>query len=449
MQRGVFLFKRLLFLFLAVSAVSLVITGCGGGGSASNSTEDANKTAVRAHLADAYLWYNQIVDVVPANYTTAPDYFDALLVRSSDRFSFSLPIADATSQLQEGKETGFGIRWGVTGSRIFALYVDPNSQVANVITRGAELTAVNGLNLAFLSTDDLNNALFPGQPGKSVSITFRLPGTSTTQTRSMVTGTFDSTTVGQPSVFALAGGARVGYLLFNQHLPVSESALSQAMTYFKQQGITELVLDMRYNGGGYLFIAEEVASMIGGAAVQGQVFEQLIFNARHPEKTGDAANTHGFPARDTNNSLLPQLGLSRVFVLTGSSTCSASESIINGLAPFVQVVQIGRTTCGKPYGSIQHDIGNQAYFALQFEGVNANGTDNYKAGFTPTCTVDDDLNYPLGDQREERLKAALYYAANNSCPAPTTVTLPKGLADSIPAGDVQILGEKPGLKLVK
>lgn len=445
------MFKRLMFLFLAVSAVSLVVTGCGGGGggAAPNSVEDANKTAVRAHLADAYFWYDQIVDVVPSNYTTAPDYFDALLVRQSDRFSFSLPIADATSQLQEGKETGFGIRWGVTGSRIFALYVDPNSQVANVITRGAELTAVNGSAPTSLSADYLNNALFPGQPGKSVSLTFRLPGTSMTQTRSMVSETFDSTTVGQPSTITPTGGAKVGYLLFNQHLLVSETALNQAMTYFKQQGITELVLDMRYNGGGYLFVAEEVASMIGGVAVQGQVFERLIFNAKHPEQTQDPGNTLHFTAQDSQKHSLPQLGLSRVFVLTGSSTCSASESIINGLAPYVQVVRIGRTTCGKPYGSMQYDIGNQAYFALQFEGVNANGTDNYKAGFTPTCTVDDDLKYPLGDQREERLKAALYYAANNSCPPATTVTLPKGVSDSIPAGDVQMLGEKPGLKLVK
>src|SRR6185369_7874047 len=221
--------------------------------------------------------------------------------------------------------------------------------------------------------------------------------------------------------------------------------------FFKQQAVSELVLDLRYNPGGYLRIAEEVASMIGGAAVQGKVFEKLLFNGRHPEKTNDPRNTWLFSELDSNGAPLPLLDLQRVFVLTGQNTCSASESIINGLLPYLQVVRIGATTCGKPYGFLQTNHDQEAYFDIQFEGVNANGSDDYKSGFAPTCQVSDDLNYPLGDIREARLNAALYYIGNNTCPPiPKVALLKAALAGDIPArGEVQPIERKPGLKLLR
>jgi C-terminal processing protease CtpA/Prc len=223
------------------------------------------------------------------------------------------------------------------------------------------------------------------------------------------------------------------------------------MAYFKQQGVSEVVLDLRYNGGGYLFIAQEVASMLGGAAVQGRVFEKLLFNNKHPEKTNNPDNTYLFSSLARNGAALPQLGLTRVFVLTSSNTCSASEAIINGLAPFVEVIRIGTTTCGKPYGFVQANHDQQAYFAIQFEGVNANGLDNYKTGFSPTCQVSDDLNYPLGDTREARLNTALYYMNNNVCPATPSVSMPKSVMsdNAIVNADDQLIGQKPSLKILQ
>jgi carboxyl-terminal processing protease len=438
---------------LILAGLSL-LAGCGGGSgsssAAANTTQNIDKAWVRAHLADVYLWNNEIVDVPAANYPTAPAYFDGLLVKSRDRFSFSMPLAEAVSTLQEGLETGYGIKWGWgAAGRLYAYYVDPSSPAAALITRGTEVTAINGKAVTTLSSSDLNSALFPSQQGASLNLTLRAPGTSASQTKGLTAATFSATTVGQPLILTLPGGGKAGYLLFNEHLPTAEQALANAMTFFKQQGVAELVLDMRYNPGGYLLIAEELASMVGGTAVQGKVFEKLRFNSQHPEKTSDPDNTRLFSALDSNGALLPMLGLSRVFVLTGAGTCSASEAIINGLLPYVQVIRLGWTTCGKPYGFMQTNYDQQAYFAIQFEGVNAAGTDDYKSGFAPTCQVADDLNYPLGDSREARLNAALYYMSN-SCPPATTVSLPKAvLSGAIPvSGDVQLIGQKPGLKLL-
>jgi C-terminal processing protease CtpA/Prc len=443
--------KRLLLFLVGLS----LLAGCGGGGSSSSdahSDQSAEKAWVRAHLDDVYLWYDEIVDVPSANYATAPAYFDGLLVKSRDRFSFSMPLAEAVSTLQLGRETGYGVTWGWDAAgRLYAWYVDPNSPAATLITRGTELTGINGKAVSTLDTYSVDSALFPGQAGTAITLTYRSPGGNAIHTQSLISATFSVTTVDQPQIVHRTDGGKVGYLLFNKHLLTSEQLLADSMRYFQQQGIGELVLDMRYNPGGYLSIAEEVASMIGGAAVQGKVFERQLFNSKHPEKTGDPANTLYFSERDSKGNPLPMLDLSRVFVLTGANTCSASEAVINGLLPHIQVIRVGWTTCGKPYGFIQTNYDQQAYFAVQMEAVNANGTGKYTVGFPPTCQVADDLNHSLGDSREARLSAALYYMSNNSCPAAAMASLPKAVSsNTVPGnGEIRMIGRKPELKLLR
>lgn len=435
-------------LILALLLLLAVLAGCGDSSAPAGAGLEAQRAWVRAHLDDVYLWRGEIVDVPPANYASAPDYFDALLVKAKDRFSYSMPKAVAASELRAGLQTGFGVKWGWGApGRLFAYHVDPYSPAAGSISRGTEVISINGRPVAQLASSSLGAALFPGKAGASTSMVIRSPGSSANRSATLVSADFTTSPVGQPTIVALAQGGKGGYLLFNEHILTAEQGLVNAMTYFKQQGVSDVVLDLRYNGGGFLHIAEEVASMLGGVALQGKVFERLLFNDRHPERTNDPQNTVLFSLLDQNGAALPQLGLRRVLVITGANTCSASESIINGLLPYLPVIRIGATTCGKPYGSVQTDYDQQAYFALQVEGVNANGLDDYKSGFMPTCQVADDLKYPLGDIREARLSSAIYYMNNNVCPATGTVSLPKALATD--QGDVQLIGPKPPLKIVQ
>jgi hypothetical protein len=145
---------------------------------------------------------------------------------------------------------------------------------------------------------------------------------------------------------------------------------------------------------------------------------------------------------------LPTLNLPRVVVLTGSNTCSASESIINGLIGVgVRVVQIGSTTCGKPYGFYPQDNCGTTYFSIQLKGVNDQGFGDYADGFspanatgtagvqTPGCAVADDLDHALGDPTEARLAAALGYLANGSCPAASAMPSVAGEAEAPVPGD--------------
>jgi carboxyl-terminal processing protease len=176
----------------------------------------------------------------------------------------------------------------------------------------------------------------------------------------------------------------------------------------------------------------------GPGPTAGNTFERIVFNDKYPTTdpvTG--APLTPLPFLTTSQGFsgpkgrpLPALGLSRVFVLTSSNTCSASESIINGLRGIgLQVIEVGTTTCGKPYGFYPQDNCGTTYFSIEFKGVNATGFGDYPDGFSPAnttgvvgvtvpgCSVGDDFTHALGDPTEGRLAAALGYARSQDCPA--------------------------------
>jgi len=230
-------------------------------------------------------------------------------------------------------------------------------------------------------------------------------------------------------------------MLFNDHIATAELGLVEAVNQLDAgDGIDDLVLDIRYNGGGFLALASELAYMIAGPdATAKRTFELTQFNDKHPADdpvTGRRISatpfydtTLGPPFSAPADEPLPTLSLPRVFIITGSSTCSASESIINSLRGVdVEVIQIGSTTCGKPYGFYPADNCGTTYFTIQFRGVNDKGFGDYSDGFSPAntegvvgvvlpgCSVPDDFSAALGDPNEARLAAALTYRATQGCP---------------------------------
>lgn len=410
---------------------------------------------LRSWINDTYLWYSEVPDLDPNGYVAPEDYFDLLKTSAStasgapkDKFHFTYPTAEWEALSQSGVSAGYGAQWFVINAtpprNIVVAYVEPDSPAAAAgLMRGDKVLQIDGADAVNGSTqaevDALNAALFPD--GIDRQHQFQLePIAGPAYDVSLTSANITSTPVQNVSVIPTAAGS-VGYMLFNDHIATSELQLVQAINDLKAQNVTDLMLDIRYNGGGFLDIASELAFMIAGPArTSGQTFERLTFNDKYANTdpvTGQAltptpfhSTTQDFSAGDGNP--LPTLNLNRVFVLTGSGTCSASESIINSLRGVgVEVVQIGGTTCGKPYGFYATPNCGTTYFAIQFKGVNAQGFGDYTDGFSPQntasvagekiagCSVADDFSHALGDRNEARLSAAIDYLESGGATCPT------------------------------
>jgi hypothetical protein len=411
---------------------------------------------LRSWTNDLYLWYSEAPDLNPANYTTAA-YFPLLkssatdtLGQPKDKFHFIYPTSTWEALAVLGQNVGYGAQFillqPAPPRRIVVAYTDPGSPAATApasLPRGASVLSIDGVDAVNGNTQAdvnvLNAGLFPSTVGESH--TFSIQDSSAASPRTVVLKAVDVTDVPVQDVMVLSGTS-TGYVLFNDQLATSEAALINAVNTLKGAGITDLFVDIRYNGGGFLDIASELAYMIAGPGpTAGQTFELQQFNGKHPSTdpvTGSPitptpfhTTTQGFST--TAGQPLPTLNLTRVFVLTTSATCSASEAVMNGLAGVgVHVIQIGGTTCGKPYGFYPQDNCGTTYFSIEFHGVNAQGFGDYPDGFSigsgsgatfPGCPVSDDFTHPLGDPNESLLFVAQHYELNQTC-----VTPPAGIA---------------------
>lgn len=404
---------------------------------------DLEKTWVRGWIDETYLWYGEVPATLKASdYATPIAWFNVLKTpattasgRAKDRFHFTYDTEVYRQLSQGGVSAGYGMETATVRSSpprdIRIAFVEPNSPAATaMLQRGAKLLTIDGVNVVSATgtanVNVINGALVPKALGESHSFTFDMNGTQSTV--QLTAQKIISTPVQDVTVIPTAGGP-VGYLLFNDHVTTSEPLLIDAVNGFKSAGINDLVLDMRYNGGGQLNIASRLAYMISSPAVTaGKTFEQLVFNDKNPFHQTATQTLTPFLATSNSGQPLPTLGLSRVTVLTGPDTCSASESVINSLRGVgVTVNLVGGTTCGKPYGFIPQDNCGTTYFAIQFKGANQQGYGDYSDGFAPdaNCAVADDFGHPLGDPAEARLAAALNLRSAGACPVPgSTKTAP-------------------------
>ena len=422
---------------------------------------DTEKAWLRSWIDETYFWYQDVrglpaATLDPANSATPLEYFNKLKSpattasgKDKDEFHFTYPTPEWIALSQAGVSYGYGFQVALVDDTApdrvaMVAYVEPGSPaVAAGITRGTTLVGVDGVDVADGAAAVVNAGLFPKAAGDHTFV-IRDVGASTDRTVTLTAQALASTPVLKVATLP-APNQSVGYILFNDHNAPAEGQLVAAINTLKAAAVTDLVLDVRYNGGGYLDIAAELAYMIAGPAnMAGKFFERLNYNNRDPfnqslsERTTDFLNvSQGFSGGPSGQTL-PTLGLNRVFVLTSADTCSASESIVNGLrGAGVTVHLVGGTTCGKPYGFYPQDNCGTTYFAIQFQGVNFLGFGDYADGFAPTCTVADDFAHALGDPAENQLEVALGLRNTGACTAPTSMRAQAlGIARRIDSGPV-------------
>jgi len=427
-------------------------------------TTDENNW-LRSWTHELYLWYDEVQDADPSLSTTA-QYFQLMKTMETtpsgapkDRFHFTYATSVWEQLSGAGVEVDYGVQFEIVKSTpprsVEIGYVETNIPTADRsqnLVRGDKVLAVDGADVVNAtdqaSINTINAGLSPATSGESHTFTIEDPGSSTPRTVTLTAASVTSTPVLMEKTVTGVNGATVGYILYNSQVATAESELISAINDLKSRGVTDLVLDLRYDGGGLLDLASELGYMIGGTQTAGQTFELEQFNNQHTTTnpvTGEPIaptlfhnTTQGFST--TAGQALPTLNMVRVAVITGQDTCSASESIINGLQGVgVTVYQIGSTTCGKPYGFYPQDNCGTTYFSIEFQGVNAKGFGDYGDGFSPAnttpavgalvpgCSVGDDFGHALGDPAEGRLATALAYLANpqpSTCPSPPTGNAP-------------------------
>jgi hypothetical protein len=431
----------------------------------------ANEKAwLRAYVDAAYLWYNEVpsIDANAAPFSgpmsqldgrgvplPISNYFEALKTpaitpsgKRRDQFSFTYPTKAWNDLSQSGVSAGYGVEWKRISSspprnwRVAFVQLGTPAATAG-LQRGDTLKTVDGVDFANGSdVNAINAALFP-QVGTTHSFVLARVGSADVSVN-MTAANVTLTPVPQTKTFTNSNGAKVGYILFNDHIATSEAQLIAAVNQLKTDNVTELILDLRYNGGGYLFIASRLSYMIaGGTRTQGKFFEKLQYNSKRTTENNQAATPFYDTAcilnnqfQCTSNQPLPTLNLGRVYVLVQGDTCSASEAIVNGLRGIdVDVQLIGTNTCGKPYGFTAKDNCGISYFPVEFQGNNYKGFGDYADGFIPAgtgttannvpgCRVNDDLSKPLGDATEAMIATALFRQANpTSCPNPALASI--------------------------
>jgi len=366
-----------------------------------------------------YLWQAEVPDLADKRFTSNAEYetflnnfsspenvFENLLYRPPDLYNtnivdrYSWMVSDYLTLEQQlgGTTKNNGVEYGlslVNSDKVigYVRYIVPNSNASNKdIKRGEVFYAVNGTSLTLTNYRSLLNGSNENYTLNFANLTYDTNNNPiiTPNGKSLA---FTKTSLAENPIFIKkvinSGQHKIGYLMYNGFYDSYDSELNDAFGYFKSEGVTELVLDLRYNGGGSVLTATRLASMITGQ-FNGKVFNELAYNNKKSYLNRKYTFTSTINGKSINS-----LNLSTVYVLTTKSTASASELIINGLDPYIKVVQIGDATYGKDVASVtlydssgfaKKNVNTSHRYAMQLivaHSINSVGFGDYLDGLEP------------------------------------------------------------------
>lgn len=443
---------------IAAISIALLLSSCGGGGG--NNASGGNNIAVlppggggatpapsptpsTCSLVSRQNWAKDQIDewylfpeTIPASLSPTPfnsvqAYIDALTAtargQGRDRFfTFITSIADENAFLASGATAGFGIRlsYDEAAARLFVMEAFEGAPaLAAGIDRGSEILAIGTTSNSLQTVASLfasggrstvSQALGPSTAGTTRTLRLReIDGTETTVTVSKANFSIQPVSPRYGIRILDNGGTKVGYVNLRTFIDSAEQQLRDAFSQFQNEGITEVIIDFRYNGGGLVRTAELFADLLGGARVASDVQGLTRFR---PSKS---ANNETRNFRQQSQSIAPT---KIAFVTTGSSA-SASELVINAMIPYLEnnLALIGSDTFGKPVGQIGLDQTacddriRIVAFATENADSNADYFDGLASSVANSCEAPDDLTVALGDPAEASIARALGFLSGASC----------------------------------
>ncbi|PWG80732.1 S41 family peptidase [Pararcticibacter amylolyticus] len=448
-------FLKLLFLLFIVP---VVFAGC-----KKNSHKDEIdqetllKDSVYLYTQEVYLWQDALpAKFYPQNYSTAEDVLTALKQYKKgsdgqpvDHYSFLDREGTVAGEIQDGVlgDFGFDIRYESDPADLRVKLVYEGSPAWNAgIRRSWRIVKVNGNAAIDYNTMKSQNFKFilDALSAKSITLTLQKPdGTQVDKTLNSTT--YSINPVLYSNVYERAG-KKIGYIVFNSFVSISnlgvptltKNKIDAAFASFRNAGVSEMVVDLRYNGGGSVETAEYLTDLLAPVSANGKVMYSYRLNKTLTSYTQTSESWKKAFASvmiSTNGSL----ALNKVYFIVTEGTASASELLINNLKPYISDIKVigeGRTY-GKPVGFFPITIFDADLYAVSFETLNANNQGEYYSGI-PVSTgglEGDDLTKDWGDEDEDCLEQALYYAQNGSFkPASTTKTSSSSKASGVASG---------------
>jgi carboxyl-terminal processing protease len=434
----------------ALLSLALVLSSCGGGGGDSGgaltgpigSTNPptggvatcslrARQDWAAAQLREWYLFPETLpANLDPTPFATVEDYIDALTAtaraQGRDRFfTFLTSIAAENAFNNSGSTAGFGVRLSIdlAAGRAFivesfengpalAAGIDRGTEILAIGTSAADLRPVADI-LAAGGAQALNDAIGPSTAG--LTRLLRVKDASGTRDLLVTKADFDLQSV-SPRYGAEVindGGRKVGYVNLRSFILNANQPLSAAFASFRAQGITDFIIDMRYNGGGLISVAEAFGDLLGRNRAPGDLFDSLTFR---PEKAVNNTS-HFFTAQP--QSVAP----AHIAFITTAATASASELMVNAMLPYLHANEalIGANTFGKPVGQIAVDQAacDDRFRIIAFALQNAAHQGDYFSGLASrmeaSCQAADDFTHPMGDPQEASTRIALNYLEGVAC----------------------------------
>lgn len=342
-----------------------------------------------------YYWYDQVPVIDYSQYNSPEQLMNELKV-DQDKWSFIGEYEEVMSYFDEGEDFGYGfyLAWdSYYNLRVIMAYENTTAYTQG-IRRGYIVEEINDEHVQDISSFD---AFFSIEPG-SMKFKFIKPD-GQVQTLTLEKEVYLLDAVFNPQVYVL-DNKKIGYLAYQSFLGYSVVEFDDVFAFLKAEGINELIVDLRYNGGGYISLAQEMAEIIVPANSTGQEFISIKHNnlIRAYEDTTLFLRNHSM-----------NLDLDRVFFITNRYSASASELVINGLEPHMEVIQIGDTTTGKPYAMYGFLFHDWLAYPVTAKSVNALGYGDYENGILPDLNLTDNHAYDWGDINDPAVVQALNY----------------------------------------
>ncbi len=387
---------NILYIIIAITVGSILLSAC------KKEEEENPNLEINTEFLNTmeywYLWYDKLPDIDPKDYSSPSQVLEALRYSELDRWSYITTKQELEAYYEAGEYIGFGMGTAFDADDILWItFIFDDSPLKEFgADRGWKITKIDGTTP---TPENISSLFGSSTEGISKSFTVKnlnneeLSFTAAKRVVAMNTVLLDTT--------YNRNNSNIGYLVLKGFITPTNNELDEAFSKFLLEGVNELIVDLRYNGGGSVDVANYLANLIAGQTADNEILGEYVHNDKRSE------NNAAIYIENETNSLI----INRVVFITTRNSASASELVINGLKPHVPLTLVGENTYGKPVGmyGFGSNISDYAYVPICFKILNADGYGDYYEGIPADIEQIDGINYPFGDLNEPSLNSAVTF----------------------------------------